>query len=144
MRIPTLLLATAALGSAMGCGEAGEASAVDATPLPTSVSCRDLTHLTEQAADARRLSGGGTRDRARIIVGARATFVASLATIAQLKCRTSAAEADVKLEEALVAARAAATTAGQYEAAQRWNEAALLAGVAITLLVNQIPMVVTP
>jgi hypothetical protein len=144
MRVIHLMVTTAALGSAMACGQAEEEFVADATPIPTTVNCADVSQLTEQAADGRRRSTEGTEDRARIIAGGRASFMASLATIAQLKCRASVAEADVKLEEALVAARGAGTTTGQYEAAHRWNEAALLAGDAIALLVGQIPPAVTP
>lgn len=144
MRIRHLLVATAVLGTALGCGGVGEASGVEAIPLPATVNCADLSQLTDQASDARRRSAEPTGDRARIIAGSRARFTASLATIAHLKCRGSVAEADVRLAEALGAARDAASTRSQYAAAHRWNEAVLLAGDAIALLVGQAPPAVTP
>ena len=139
MRTPNLLLVTAALVTAAGCGQAREASGAVATPIPTTVSCADLSDLKERALDARRRSAETTGDRARIIAGSRAKFAASLASIAQLKCRTTAGEVDAVLGKALEIARGAEATRSEYEAALRWTEADLVATDAISLLVGQLP-----
>ena len=139
MRMPSLLLVTAALVTSAGCGQAREASAADSTPIPTTVNCADLSQLKERAVDARRRSAETTRGRARIIAGSRAKFAASLASIAQLKCRTSVPEADAMLGKAIEIARGADATRSEYEAAHRWTEADLIATDAIALLVGEIP-----
>jgi hypothetical protein len=139
MRTPTLILFTAVLTTAAGCGQAGEASGADATPIPTTVNCTDLSQLQERAVDARRRSIDAHGDRAQIIAGSRAKFAASLASIAQLKCRTSVPEADAVLGKALDIARSAGATRSEYETALRWIEADLVASDALALMLDQVP-----
>lgn len=142
MKWPWLVLM--ALGAVAGCGPAGGATTADAAPMPSTVVCADASALTSRALDARRQSAALTGDRARIIGGNRANFLASLATIAQLKCRTGLAEADALLGQALEVARQAEATTSEYEAAIRWTEADLIAADAVALLIGGIPAPAAP
>jgi hypothetical protein len=135
----SLSLVVAALVGVVGCSAPGEATRADAAPMPMTATCADASQLNDQAVDARRRSTGVTGDRAKIISGSRAKFLASLAAIAQLKCRTDVPETDAMLGRALEVARVAQTTSSEYEAAIRWIEADLIAADAIALMISQIP-----
>jgi hypothetical protein len=134
----SLLLISAALFVTAACTQ-GEAVGASVPPLPTTVSCAEAPRLKQDAANARRGTGAVTGDRAQIINGNRAKFLASLAAIAQLKCKANAAEVDALLGKALEVGHVAGTTNSQYEAAQRWTEADLIATDAIALLISQLP-----
>jgi hypothetical protein len=82
---------------------------------------------------------GQTGDRARIIQGNRANFLASLAVVAEFRCKAGGGEVNALLEKALEIGRVAETTTSEYEAASRWTDADLVAAEAIALLVSQLP-----
>lgn len=133
-----LLLISAALVGTVGCA-AGEATVANSASLPARVECADAPTLRIQAAEARRQMAEQTGDRARIIRGNRANFLASLVVVAELKCRTDGAAVNELLEQALEIGRVAEATRSEYEAASRWTEADLVAAEAIALLVSQLP-----
>jgi len=107
--------------------------------LPATVNCADASTLRADAADARRYIAEQAGDRAQIIRGNRAKFLASLAVVAELRCKVSAGEVEALLEKALEVARVAETTRSEYEAAREWTEADLVAAEALALLVSQLP-----
>jgi hypothetical protein len=139
-----LLLISAALFAAAACAPAGEATGTSSAPLPTTVNCGDASTLKAQAADARRDIAEQKGDRAKIIKGNRAKFLASLAVVAELRCKASAGEVAALLEKALEVGRVAETTRSEYEAAREWTEADLVATEAITLLASQLPALPSP
>jgi hypothetical protein len=134
-----LFLVQAALVAVVGCGSGEKATSARADPVPTAVSCTDAPQLKQRALDDRRLSGEQKGDRAKIIIGSRAKFLASLAIVADLKCRINVAEADALLGKALDAVRAAETPSSEYEAAIRWVEADLIVADAVALLISRLP-----
>jgi hypothetical protein len=69
----------------------------------------------------------------------RATFYASLAIIADLKCRLPLPETDAVLKPAFGAARGAEGTSSFYERAVGWSDAAFLATQAVSTLMKQLP-----
>jgi len=95
--------------------------------------------LRQRAVDDRRQSDELRSDHERIYVGNRAGFFASLAIIADLKCKVTPAEADEALKPAFEAARKAEDTSSMYEMAFRWGEADFMATQVIALLVQQLP-----
>jgi hypothetical protein len=137
VKIPSLLLLSAALSGTAGCAQGGSAIGPDA-PLPTAVTCADASKLKDQAADARRRIRELGGDRAQIIGGNRAKFLGSLALLAQLKCKANVSEVDALLGEALEVGHVAETTTSEYEAARQWTEADLIIGDAVALLVSQL------
>ena len=139
MTTRNLLLISAALFVAAGCAPAGEATGTSPAPLPTTVNCADASTLKAHAADARRHIAEQTGDRAKIIRGNRAKFLASLAVVAELRCKAGAGEVEALLEKALEVGRVAETIRSEYGAAREWTEADLVAAEAIALLVSQLP-----
>src|SRR5262245_2654260 len=137
--IRNLLLISAALVGAVGCAQAGDATGARPAPLPTAVNCGDVSTLKTHAADARRHIAEQTGDRARIISGNRAKFLASLAVVAELRCKAGARDVEALVTKALDVGRVAETTASEYEAARGWTDADLVAADAIALLVSQLP-----
>jgi len=136
MRIQALL-AAAALLTVTGCG--GDSSvateSASAGVIPAAVSCGDAPALRQRAADDRRRIAESRSDQERISVGSRANLLASLAVIADLKCKVTLAEADEALKPALEAARKAAATKSVYEKTRGFNEASFAAtGVVEALL----------
>jgi hypothetical protein len=59
---------------------------------PTAVSCTDAPQLRQRALDDRRQSDDANSSQAKISSGTRASFFASLAIIADLKCNLTLAE----------------------------------------------------
>ena len=139
MTIRNLSLISAALLCTVGCAPAGEATSGSPAPLPTAVNCVDTFTLKAHAADARRRIAEQTGDRARIISGSRAKFLASLAVVAELRCQATAGEVEALLQKALEVGRGAEATRSEYEAARGWTEADLAAADAIALLIRQLP-----
>lgn len=143
MTIRNLVLISSIMIGAVGCAPAGEATGASPAPLPTAVNCTDASRLKVDASGARRHIAVQTGDRAKIISGNRAKFIASLAVIAELRCKTSAREVDGLLQKALEIGRAAEANRSEYEAARGWTEADLLAAEAIALLISQLPAACT-
>jgi hypothetical protein len=83
--------------------------------------------FSEQAGDRAKISGN------------RARFLASLAVVAELRCKVPAREVDGLLQKALELGRVAEATQSEYAAARRWTEADLVAAEAIALRVSQLP-----
>ena len=135
---PRNLLVSAALFGAIGCAPTGEATGASPPPLPSAVNCADASTLKTHAADARRHIAERTGDRAKIISGNRAKFLASLAAVAELRCKATAGEVDALLVKALETGRVAEATRSEYEAARRWTEADLVAAEVIAILISQL------
>ncbi len=74
-----LFLLQARLVAVAVCGGGEEAATASAVPAPTAVSCADAPQLKKRALEDRRKSGELTGDRAKVISGSRAKFLASLA-----------------------------------------------------------------
>jgi hypothetical protein len=137
----TSVVALVVLAAVTACNNGGSATG-DYAPLsgiPTAVSCADSRELAEKAVADRKRSDASKSDQERIYVGNRASFFASLAIIADLKCRFVSPAADEALKPAFEAARKAEATRSTYEMAYRWGEADYIASQAIALLVQQIP-----
>lgn len=105
----------------------GNGNVARASPAPTAVSCTDAPQLRQRAVDDRRLSDELKSDHERIYIGNRASFFASLAIIADLKCRVTLAEADEALKPAFEAARKAEATRSMHERAFAWGKADFIA-----------------
>jgi hypothetical protein len=134
-----LFLIPAVLVAVLGCDKGAQGAHAAVDPMPTAVSCTDASQLKQRALEDRRLRNELKGDRAKIIVGSRAKFLASLAIVAELECRVDAAATDSVLARAFDAARVAETTSGEYEAAIKWMEADLVAADAIALLISRLP-----
>jgi hypothetical protein len=134
-----LVLISSILVGAVGCAPAGEATGPSPASLPTAVNCTDASTLKVHAADARHHIAEQTGDRAKIISGNRAKFLASLAVAAELRCKATVREVDGLLQKALEIGRAAEANRSEYEAARGWTEADLAAAEAIALLISQLP-----
>ena len=135
LAIPVLVALTAC-----GDGNAATSDLPPAPPAPTSVSCADAPQLKQQAVDDRRRSAGRSSDHEKIYIGTRANFFASLAILADLKCKVTLAEADEALKPAFEAARKAEGTSSMYERALRWGEADFIAAQVAQLLIQQLPI----
>jgi hypothetical protein len=83
-------------------------SAASLLPPATAVGCTDAPQLRQRALDDRRQSADLKSDQEKADTANRANFFASLATIAALKCKVTAVEADEALIRALDAAQKAA------------------------------------
>lgn len=136
---PRLSLLSAMLLTMGACADPGKSPTGSAQPLPATVRCEDALELRDLAAAARAQITILPGDRAQIIGGNRAGFLASAAIIADLRCKAIAANVDTLLGEALAVGRAAEAATSEYEAAKRWAEADLIAADAIALLVRHLP-----
>jgi hypothetical protein len=110
--------------------------------VPTAVNCADVSDLRQRALADRRQREETRSDQERIVAGSRATFFASLATIADLKCKVTLAEADGALKPALDAARQAQASDSFYERAALWGEANYLAAQVVAMLTK--PLAAAP
>lgn len=109
------------------------------TTVPASIGCGDAPQLRQRADEDRRQSDALKSDHERIYIGNRAGFFASLAVLADLKCKVTAADTDEALKPALEAARRAEAASSMYERAQRWSEAAFIATEVSAGLIQQLP-----
>ena len=125
--------------TACGNGNAASSDSRPAPLAPTAVSCTDAPQLKQWAVDDRRRSAEQTSDHKKIYIGNRANFFASLAIIADLKCKVTLAEADEALQPAFMAARKAEATSSMYERAISWGEADFIAAQVAPLLIKQLP-----
>ena len=133
-------LITAALPVLVACnGGADPAEEIEASSALTAVACADASQLRQWSRDYRRQSDDAASDQRTITIGERANFFASLAIIADLKCRMSLAEADEALESALEAAREAQNAPNFYNTAVSWGRANFAAAQVIDLLVQNLP-----
>jgi hypothetical protein len=103
------------------------------------VNCADAAQLRQRALDDRRRSDETNSDQEKIVSGNRATFYASLAIIADLKCQMTLPEADEALQPAFDAARKAESTHSFYESAVWWGEAGFIATQVIPMLMKPVP-----
>jgi flavin-binding protein dodecin len=109
------------------------------TSLPADAACADVAQLRQHATDDRLRMAEVSSQQTRIVVGARANFLASLAVAAQLRCvGTPAAENDA-LQDALEVARRAEGASSFYEQASRWDEANYALTRVIDDLVQRLP-----
>lgn len=140
MRSLAVSSALGALVAVTACGATnpGVSASAGAAPAPTAVSCGDASALRQQALDARRQREETNSDQTRVVAGNRATFFASLATIAELKCKVTLPEADEALKPAFDAARKAEATHSFYERAVHWSEASYIAAQAVPLLTQRL------
>ena len=143
MRVRTLLLVLAVPTSIAGCDGTHTASLEIAaesasSAIPTGVTCGNAPELRQRAANDRSRVGASRSDHERISVGSRANFLATLAVIADLKCRVTHAEADDVLKLAFEAARKAEATDSVYEKTRGFNEANFAATRAVELLAERL------
>ena len=110
----------------------------DHSPAPTTVNCADAPQLRQRALDDRRRSIEMSGDQEKVIAGNRATLYASLAVIADLKCRVTLAEADEALKPAFDAIRKAEAPGSFYEQTVRWNEAGFIATQVVQIFLKQL------
>ena len=136
--IPVALVAAFALAACVSDGTNDDPRASPA-PAPATVTCQDSAQLKQWAVDDRRYADGRKSDHEKIYIGNRASFFASLANIADLKCKVTLAAADEALKPAIEAARKAEATSSMYERAQRWSEADFMASQVIAQLIQQLP-----
>lgn len=140
----TLLLALAVLTSIAGCDGNStqeirlEIAESPSSAFPNAVNCGNAAPLRQLAANDRSRVGQSRSDHERIWVGSRANFRATLAVIADLKCRVTHAEADDALKPAFEAARKAEATDSAYEKTRRFNEANFAATRAVELLTERL------
>jgi hypothetical protein len=140
MRRSTPVLLPGLLMALWACNSQGHAAGDDAPAalqLPATIACADAPELRQSAAEDRRLAEASRSDQERIVAGSRATFLVSLAIIAELGCAGPLAGADQPLGAALEAARQADEASSFYVAAGRWTEAGFLATQAIAILIGE-------
>ena len=137
-----LVPALAILTSIAGCDGATHVSVElresPSSAIPTAVHCRNGGQLRQLAANDRSRVGESRSDHERISIGSRANFLASLAVIADLKCKVSAPEIDDTLKPALEEARKAEANASIYEKTCGFAEADFTAHQVIDSLIQQI------
>ena len=118
--------------------EAADASGAT-VDIPTRVACADLGLLEQRAIGDDLRGRESPTDQARVVLGGRANFFASLAVIARLECVSpSDAEVDRALSAALDVARAAEATRSFYEQAAKWSVANLAATHVIAIRVQSL------
>jgi hypothetical protein len=142
MRVRTWPLALTVLMSIAGCEREPVLSAdiVEASSgIPAAVTCGNASQLRQRAANDRSRVGESRSDHERISVGSRANFLATLAVIADLKCKVTDAQADDAIKPALEAARRAEETDSVYEKTRGFNDAGFAAMRAIALLTERLP-----
>ena len=115
----------------------GASAASRPLPAPTAVSCSDAAQLAQRALDERRRREDTSSDQDKVVAGARATFYASLATVARLKCKTPVADVDETLKPAFDAARRAEATHSFYERAVQWADANFIVTQVVDRLMTQ-------
>ena len=142
MRIRALVLALAILASIAGCDGAQHVSVElresPSSAMPTAVHCGNGGQLRQRAANDRSRVDESRSDHERISIGSRANFLASLAVIADLKCKVSSPDVDDMLKPALEAARKAEANASIYEKTRGFAGADFTAHQVIDSLVQQI------
>ena len=136
--VSSALASVIAITACYGANERGSVSAPP-SPAPIAVACADGSQLRQRALDDRRRRDETTSDQEKIVAGNRATFYASLAIIADLKCQVTLAEADEVLKPAFEAARKAEATHSFYERAVHWSEAGFVATQVVSMLMKQLP-----
>jgi hypothetical protein len=140
MRLIPFPLAFTTFAVLAGCGgEASESASLPPAPTPTVVRCSDAEQLRERAAGDRRLSVDEKSDHARIRLGDRASYLASLAIVADLQCKRPLAVANDALNPAFEAARKAEAANSIYEIAFWWREANFAAMTVISRIVQDLP-----
>jgi hypothetical protein len=122
----------------IGAWDVGTQSGSDRASAPRAVNCADAPRLRRQALEDRRRSVETRGDQEKILALSRATFYASLATIADLKCKVTLDEADEALKIVFGAARKAEATSGFYEGAGYWGEAGFLATQVVSMLMKEL------
>ena len=142
MRVRTLVLVLPILTSIAGCDGAqqlsGGISESSSSAIPTSVQCGNGGQLRQGAANDRRRVDESRSDHERISIGSRANFLASLAVIADLKCKVSSPDVDDMLKPALEAARKADANTSVYERTRGFAGADFTAHQVIDSLVRQV------
>jgi hypothetical protein len=138
------MFVVAAVVTMTGCGGGDYNLAGDsrtAAPLPATVTCNDAGQLRDRATRDRDSSRTRSSDQEKVDLANRARFVATLATIADLRCKVSGPEPDAEeiLRRALDAARDAEHTRGFYERTLKWQDADLIAGEAVALMIKRLP-----
>jgi hypothetical protein len=106
--------------------------------VPTEVHCADAAQLRQRAADDRSQSTALKGDQEKVTTGNRASFLLSLALIADLECRVTGVDTDEALRSALDTARKAVAAGGFYEAAHLWNQATFNATQVASVLTRQL------
>ena len=140
MRALAVISALAGLAAVTSCTgpNAGHNASARRAPAPTAVNCADASDLRQRALDERRQREATRSDQERILAGSRATFFASLTTVAELKCKVTFAAADDALKPAFEAAHKAEATESFYESAVHWGEAAFISTQVVEMLTKHL------
>ena len=142
MRMRTSVPVLAILTSIAGCDGAQNVSVElresSSSAIPTAVHCGNGGQLRQGAANDRGRVDESRSDHERISIGSRANFLASLAVIADLKCKVSAPEIDDTLKPALEAARKAEANSSVYERTRGFAAADFTAHQVIDSLIQQV------
>jgi hypothetical protein len=140
MRLAKMFV-TAAVVMVIGC--AGDSNVAgdsrSAATLPATVKCEDAGQLRDRATQHRRSSRERSSDQEKVDLANRARFIATLATIADLRCKVTLSDADEILRRVLDAARDAESTGSFYERTLKWQDAGLIADEAVGLMINRLP-----
>lgn len=138
MRLRTLFLALMVVPLITGCESRAETSVEVVEPIPTAVNCGDAPQLRERAGADRRRVEQSRSDHERISLGSRANFLASLAVIADLKCKVTFTSADETLKRSLDLAREAESSDSIYEKTRRFHDADFTARQVIDMLIPRL------
>ena len=104
MRVVAVSLALAGLVAMSACDAANRGGDDGNRSLSTTaINCGDAAELNRTALDDRRRRDKTNSDQEKIVAGNRATFYASLAIIADLRCHVTLPEADEALKPAFEA-----------------------------------------
>jgi hypothetical protein len=106
--------------------------------VPTSVGCQDAAQFRQRANDDRRDGARLKSDQGKVSTASRANFFASLAIVAELKCKVTLAEADEAVRAALDTARKAEGARSFYDVVYLWGDADFKATEAASLLIRQL------
>ena len=140
VQVAPFMLLLPIVATSLGCEHRAKGAEV-ASPIPTAVHCGDAQQLNERARDDRRRVLASSSDQERVYVGSRANFFASMATVAELKCRVTSASVDEALKPALEAARKAEAATSFYQRTIQWQEANFVVTQVTAALVQQFPTV---
>jgi hypothetical protein len=138
--IPSAFLLAAAFLVVAGCDGTNDAApgVIPAATAVTAVACGDAPALRDRALEHRRHGEVVTSDQERIVLGSRAALLASLATIADLRCVVTSAEADETMGPLFAAILTADGASSFYQRTAALTDANFRATQAIEFLVREL------
>src|SRR5688572_10454989 len=99
MRLVAVVVAFAAVvGFTLWQNTRTDSEYIPPSPAPTLVNCGDAAELGETALEGRRQRDETSSDQEKVVASNRATYFASLAIIADLKCKVTLPDADEALK----------------------------------------------